>query len=60
MSNASSIAQQIATDAGLEYGISVQCQSIFGSTNRDILNLALISIIVATLVSALYAGIRHN
>ncbi|MCQ3915755.1 MAG: hypothetical protein MJ195_03430 [Mycoplasmoidaceae bacterium] len=60
MSNASSIAQSIAEKSGLVFGNTVQCQTIFGTTNQDILNLSLVSIVVATLVSALYAGLRHN
>ncbi|XQP54913.1 MAG: hypothetical protein ACOQNV_02135 [Mycoplasmoidaceae bacterium] len=60
MSNAYSVAQEMATPAGLVFGTDIQCQTIFGTTNQDILNMALISIIIATLVSALYAGLRHN
>ena len=60
MSNASAIAQGIAEKAELTFGNTVQCQTIFGTTNQDILNLSLVSIVVATLASALYAGLRHN
>lgn len=60
MSNAYSVAHSMATSAHLVFGTDVQCQTIFGTTNQDILNMALISIIIATLVSALYAGLRHN
>lgn len=58
--NATQIAQQIATNIGAQFGTDVLVQSILGSTNQDILNFALISILIATLSSAIYAAIRYN
>lgn len=58
--NASQVAAQIAKDSGLTLGNSVLIQHIFGSTNQDILNLSLISVLVATLCCSVYGIIRYN
>lgn len=58
--NLSSIASQMATDSGLELGKAIYAQSIIGSTNQDILNLALLSVLVATLCCSVYGAIRYN
>lgn len=59
--NAFEIAKAMSGDvSGLVFGKDILVQNIFGSTNQDILNLALVSIIVATLCSGLYGAIRFN
>lgn len=58
--NLSSIASQMSTDSGLELGKAIYAQSIIGSTNQDILNLALISVLVSTLCCSVYGAIRYN
>lgn len=57
--NLKELLPQIEAQASM-YGFHVMLQNIFGSTNQDILNLALIAIIVATLCSAVYGAIRYN
>lgn len=60
-SNINEVAQSIAekiTEGKL--GVQVLVQNIVGSTNRDILDFALISILVATLCSSIYGAIRFN
>ncbi|MBQ0045588.1 MAG: hypothetical protein KBS35_01715 [Mycoplasma sp.] len=58
--NTTQIAQTIAETLKVDLGIDVLAQGILGSTNQDILNFALISILVATLCSAVYAALRYN
>lgn len=57
--NVYEIAHSIA-ERGIEYGTSVFVQNIIGSTNQDVLNLALISMVVAAACSCVYGAIRYN
>lgn len=54
------VATKISEATGLTIGNGISIQNIFGSTNQDLLNLALIAILVSTLCSALYGAIRYN
>ncbi|XQP55808.1 MAG: hypothetical protein ACOQNY_00200 [Mycoplasmoidaceae bacterium] len=44
----------------LTVGVDIWGQHIYGFTNQDILNGALISVIVATICCAIYSGFRYN
>lgn len=50
----------IAEKLHLTVGIEIWGQHIYGFTNQDILNGALISVIVATVCCAIYGGVRYN
>lgn len=59
-SNIEQIARQIADLQGISYGESIFVQNIVGSTNQDILNFALISVLAAAGCSCIYGAIRFN
>lgn len=50
----------LATKLDLSVGSEIWGQHIYGFTNQDILNGALISVIVATICCAIYSGFRYN
>lgn len=59
-SNINDVALSIAEKLDDNLGNLVLVQNIVGSTNHDILDYALISILVATLCCSLYGAIRYN
>ena len=58
--NVVEVAKTVASKSGLVLEQSVLVQSIIGSTNQDILNFAIISIVVGIVVSSVYGAIRFN
>ena len=46
--------------ANLGQNVSISVGNIVGNTNKDILLYAIISVVVASLISSLYAGVKSN
>lgn len=54
------VIQTMSSASGLVIGDKILIQTIFGSTNQDILNFALISVLAAAAASCVYGAIRYN